>query len=138
MVAASACGGGIAHISAGRPAFSAGDPENYWVWHDGGGWHLRTTTASHSHRFHGWVEAVDGRITEVRATRLEWNDRVRAVPRGIEFDFVTDGNEDGFDWRVSSGCNRFHLQIDGVERPDRVHIGGASHIPSEMPFARCT
>jgi len=132
-----ACGGGVVRISPGRPAFAAGSRESYWIWHDEGRWHLRTTTAARLHRFHGWVEPMDGRITDVRATRLEWGDRIRAVPRGIEFDFETDGAEDGFDWRVSSGCNRFFLEVDGAPSPDHVHLGGAGHVPVEMPFARC-
>ena len=132
-----ACAGTIPRISPGRPAFASGSPESYWIWHDPAGWHLRTTTRAQLHRFHGWVEAIDGRIGEVHPSRLEWNDRIRIAPRGIEFDFSTDGGEDGFDWRVSSGCNRFYLQVDGVAAPERVHLGGQSHVPVEMPFARC-
>jgi hypothetical protein len=134
---AAACGGGIPHIIPGRPGFASGSPESYWVWHDPEGWHLRTTTAHHAHRFHGVVEPVDGAIADLRPTRLEWNDRVRAIPRGIEFDFETDGAEDGFDWHVTSGCNRFYLEVDGVPRPDLVHVGREAHIPHEIPFARC-
>jgi hypothetical protein len=132
-----ACGGGIPHIIAGRPAFEAGSPESYWVWHDEAGWHLRTTTARKPHHFHGWVEPVGGIITDLHATRTEWGDRIRLVPRGIEFDFETDGGEDGFDWRVSSGCNRFDLRVDGAERPGLVHVGAEGHHPDHIPFARC-
>jgi hypothetical protein len=124
-------------ISPGRPAFHSGSPEAYWVWHDEGGWHLRTTTAGARHRFHGWVEPIGGRVEDFRPTRLEWGDRVRVAARGIEFDFETAGAEDGFDWRVSSGCSRFELFIDGAAHPGKIHLGGAASHPHHTPFERC-
>jgi hypothetical protein len=137
LLLAAACGGGIVSVSPGRPPFHPGSREAYWIWHDEAAWHLRTTTASRMHRFHGWIEPIDGQVTEIRPTRLDWGDRIHKRPRGIEFDFSTDGSEDGFDWRVSSGCNRFFLEVDGVPRPELTHLGGADTSPVEMPFRRC-
>jgi hypothetical protein len=124
-------------IAPGRPLFAPGAPEAYWIWHDQGGWHLRTTTAGMPHRFHGLVVPLRGTIVDVRPTRLEWQDRIRMGPRGIEFDFVTQGGEDGFDWHVSSGCNRFETFVDGAARPGLVHLGGVGNRPHHVPFDRC-
>jgi hypothetical protein len=137
LMALAGCATHVAPIAPGRPAFHSGSPVGYWVWHDDGGWHLRTTTHRSRHRFHGWITAIDGRVDEVRPTRLEWRDRVHVGQRGVEFDFETDGDEDGFDWRVTSGCNRFELLVDG--RADRrvVHLGGPGYEPKGVPFSRC-
>ncbi len=125
-------------IPEGRPPeYRPGLPESYWVWHDGGGWHLRATTAGKLHRFHGFVEPAGGAITDVRPTRLEWNDRIRVMPRGIEFDFEAAGGDDGFDFHVSSGCARFFLYIDGGTHPQNVFIGAMQHHPHHIPFERC-
>ncbi len=119
------------------PGYRAGVPESYWVWHDAGAWHVRATTAGQVHRFHGWVEAAGGVIEGVHPTRLEWGDRIRVVPRGIEFSFEAAGGDDGFDFRTSSGCARFYLLIDGGERPGMVFIGADEHHPAHIPFERC-
>ncbi len=136
-VLASACGAHIVHIAPGRPAFRPGAPLAYWVWHGEGGWHLRTTTAGQRHHFHGWITAIDGGIVEVRPTRVERRDLVRIARRGVEFDFETEGGEDGFDWRSSSGCNRFELRVDGRADPRLVHLGGPGNEPAQIPFDRC-
>jgi hypothetical protein len=124
-------------IAPGRPYFGPGAPEAYWIWHDEGGWHLRTTTAGMAHRFHGTVLALGGQIMDARPSRPEWQDRIRMSPGGIAFDFVTQGGEEGFDWHVSSGCNRFEIYVDGVPRPGRVRLGGPSSVPRHVPFDRC-
>ena len=122
-------------IAPGQPVFGPGAPEAYWIWHDTGGWHLRSTTAGQAHRFHGMIVPVGGEITDARP--MGPPDRVRVGPGGISFDFVTRGGEDGFDWHVSSGCNRFEIYIDGVARPGHVRLGGPSNAPRHVPFDRC-
>ncbi|HUL61356.1 MAG TPA: hypothetical protein VLU43_18910 [Anaeromyxobacteraceae bacterium] len=124
-------------IAPGRPIFGPGAPEAYWIWHDGGGWHLRSTTAGMPHRFHGTILPLGGEITDARPIRPDLPDRVRVGPGGITFDLVTQGGEDGFDWHVSSGCNRFEIFIDGAARPGHVRLGGPSNSPQHVPFDRC-
>lgn len=125
-------------IVEGRPGgYRPGVPESYWTWHDAGGWHVRVTTAGLPHRFHGWVEPAGGVITDLRPTRIEWNDRIRMAPRGVEFDFQAAGGDDGFDFHVSSGCARFFLYMDGVGRPGRTFVGAAERHPRRIPFERC-
>jgi hypothetical protein len=124
-------------IASGRPAFGPGAPEAYWVWHDGGGWHLRSTTAGKPRRFHGTVVPLGGEITDARPIRPNDVERVRIAPGGIAFDFLTQGGEDGFDWHVSSGCNRFEIYVDGAARPGHVRLGGPANSPQHVPFDRC-
>ncbi len=124
-------------IQPGAPVYAPGAPEAYWVWHDAAGWHLRTTTAGQPHRFQGVVLPFGGEILEVRPLRAESRERIRTGAGGITFDLVTEGGEDGFDWRVSSGCNRFELYVDGAPRPGLVHVGAAAHHPRHVLFDRC-
>jgi hypothetical protein len=124
-------------ISPGRPYFAPGAPEAYWVWHDEAGWHLRTTTAGRAHRFHGTVVALGGQITDARPSRVEMREQIRMSPGGISFDMITQGGEQGFDWHVSSGCNRFEIFVDGAPRPGLVRLGGPSEPPRHIPFDRC-
>jgi hypothetical protein len=127
-------------VADGRPrGLQPGHPEAYWVWHDERGrhWHVRTTTTNHLHRFHGWV-FPDGQFTELRPTRMEWNDRIRGNANGIVFDFHTDGNEDGFDFKVSGNqCVRFYLNIDGRHEPGLVNIGATDAHPPHWHFKVC-
>ncbi|HUK65681.1 MAG TPA: hypothetical protein VLV17_02550 [Anaeromyxobacteraceae bacterium] len=137
LVAACATARPPPQIGPGRPVFAPGATEAYWIWHDQGGWHLRTTTAGAAHRFHGSVVALGGEMADVRPKRIEWKDRIRMSPSAISFDFVTQGGEEGFDWRVSSGCNRFEIFVDGTARPGLVRLGGAAVPPRHVPFDRC-
>jgi len=100
----------------GRPqALRPGAEVGYWIWSDRRGqWHVRTTSLMQPHRFHGGVVSEGALIEEVGATRLEWSDRIRASAGAIDFDFATQTDEDGFDFRVAGDrCLRFNLNIDG-------------------------
>jgi hypothetical protein len=124
-------------IAPGQPYFGPGAPEAYWLWHDEGGWHLRTTTAGRPHRFHGTVTPLGGQIIDLRPSHPRERERISMSPNGISFDLLTQGGENGFDWHVSSGCNRFEIFVDGAPRPGLVHLGGASEHPRHIPFDRC-
>jgi hypothetical protein len=127
------------NISAGRPSdLHAGAPEAFWIWHDAGGWHLRTTTETHLHRFTGRVWANKGEVGNVRSTRLELNDRFRRSGNFMTFDFQTQGGEDGFDFQIAeSNCASFYLQIDGKPRLDRTYIGASQKNPGGASFRLC-
>ena len=124
-------------IAPGRPPFGPGAPEAYWIWHNQGGWHLRTTTAGLAHRFHGAVVPLGGNIVDVRASRLEWQDRIPGGRAGDSVRLRDSGWRRRLDWHVTSGCNRFEIFIDGVARPGLVHLGGPAHQPRHVPFDRC-
>jgi len=139
LVALVGCGGAIPRISPGRPPVQAGSFRGYWIWHDEAtGWHLRVTTAGQLHRFSGTIQPAEGgSIAALAASRADWGTQVQLVGGVIQFAFEQQGGEDGFDWRVTSGCNTFDLQIDGQSVGSEVHLGGLDHIAGAMPFSRC-
>jgi hypothetical protein len=127
-------------VADGRPAgLHSGAPEAFWVWHDERGrfWHVRSTTAGMRHRFQGAVIS-DGVITNVNATDHSYADRIRADAKSVNFDFFTQGNEDGFDFRVAgSQCVRFYMTVDGRSEPNLVHIGRGNAHPGAWHFKLC-
>jgi len=127
------------NVAEGRPpAFKDGAPEAYWVWHDRGGWHVRTTTAHQQHRFQGRVWVGKGEVMDVHPSHNELGDRL--VQRGnfLTFDFTTKGHEDGFDFRIADGeCAKFNLLIDHRGQPDRIFVGGQGLMPTKHVFKVC-
>lgn len=60
------------------------------------------------------------------------------VDGDIAFNLVTEGNQDGFDFRVSTAtCVEFELRIDGDGDPTRIHLGAAQTHPSSAHFLLC-
>jgi hypothetical protein len=80
-----------------------------------------------------------GPITELKATAAEFNDHIRiASSNAVNFDFQTQGNEDGFDFRVAgSHCVRFYMTVDGRSDPQAVHIGRTNAHPNSWHFKLC-
>jgi hypothetical protein len=110
------------------------------VWHEdnGLGWHVRSTTHSQEHRFSGRVWVTEGSIADVHPSRIEYNDRIRISPKSVEFDFLTRGGIDGFDFGVAGArCVHFALFIDGKGDPGRVKIGGNDAHPTHHVFTAC-
>ena len=128
-------------IARGAPrGLQPGHPQTLWVWHDddGTGWHVRSTTHSQRHRFSGRVWVAEGSIANVNPTRLEFRDRLRMGPRGVEFDFETDGGIDGFDFQtVGTRCVHFALFVDGRGEPDKVKLGSSEARPRHHVFTVC-
>lgn len=112
----------------------------YWVWQGTkGDWHLRSTTAQQLHRFQGRIRPREGAsLNNVKATRLEWGDRVRVQGQDIVFDFSTQGGEDGFDFTLSgNACVEMDLRIDGAAHPKLVVIGKTEQAPAAGHFIVC-
>ncbi len=128
-------------VAAGRPpGLRPGAPLGYWIWHDDWArqWHVRATTRDQLHRFQGTVIGEGGPIVQFDATHADWGDRVRARPNGIDFDFQTQGEQDGFDFRVAGNhCVRFYMMVDGRPQPGAIHIGGGEARPSSWHFRLC-
>jgi hypothetical protein len=125
----------------GRPkGLKDGAPEAVWIWHEDHGkfWHVRTTTKKFLHRFTGAVYGDGGPITELKLTGLEYNDKIKAVQKGIGFDFETKGHEDGFDFKVAGNhCVRFQVKVDGKAEPKLVNIGATDAHPPHWHFKLC-
>ncbi len=107
------------------PSYRAWAPLSYYIWRDGGGWHLRSTTSGHYHQFQGQVQAPEGvynvRSTDPR-TPLEISGNV------ISFNYSVQGGEKGFDWS-GNGPMSFNLTVDGRDRSEKVRIGYAEQRP---------
>ena len=122
------------------PSMKEGAQLAYWIWRDKDGvtWHLRTTAGGPDHRFSGRIW-VDGTLSDLKAARLETNDRLKKEDEGVlVFDFVTNTAMDGFDFKVASGrCVTFHLLIDGKPAPQEVEIGQKEISVGSATFRLC-
>ncbi len=122
-------------IPEGRPPPEDTLAEGYRIWQDQDGCHLRASSDVRR-RFQGEIEAAWGEVSGFRAVG-DVAGHVETAPRTIRFDFFADaGGERGFDWRASSGCNRFEVYIDGDARPMRVLLPEGTS-PARVPFALC-
>jgi hypothetical protein len=133
----------------GRPeGFDAGDTGAVYVWHDGDGWHVRSTDRRPTdHHYTGTIRLLPGgaRFTAVRTVRDEKDDRVTVDGDNVlHYDLHTFASIDGFDFRV--GCQAdprarrdrerlaFHTMFDGHPVADRVRIGAEKRTPSSADF----
>lgn len=128
------------------------DNAKYFVWYEGGAWHLRTRAKSKAREFAGLIRVRGGRVTEIGSLAgLESNGRrgnrdrgfLRKGGREIAFLFRTapgrkmlDG-EDGFDFTVSDGATavEFELNVRGFAHPERILIGPDGTCPPSARFA---
>lgn len=122
----------------GRPSlYHIGAPEAYWIWHDKGGYHVRTTTPHRTHVFSGVVTLPSDKFSLIeRFGPAHKDDYVRKVDNRIEFSFASDRNVDGFDlWATWPHEATFHLMIDGNTATNRVFIGLYNAHPAQDPFS---
>ncbi|MDR3590842.1 MAG: hypothetical protein P4N41_14415 [Negativicutes bacterium] len=122
----------------GRPdAFDPGDSRGYFIWHDGNGLHLWTTTKGMRHQFSGEIR-TDGRFVDVHGRRLEADDWFRVGPERhvIKFDFTSEGGEDGVNFQIEGGDRvTFDLFIDGHRiHPGEIYIGDHGWHPEHSEF----
>jgi hypothetical protein len=127
----------------GEPkGFKAGDTVRYAVWHNKGGWHVRTTTAKKLHHFTGKILVEGGTIVGLEAHDLEFKGRfadwwrLQENRHELLIDFKTDRGIDGINFQVSNEAVRilFNLHVDGKHQKDLIHIGRAGLHPSVDPF----
>lgn len=122
----------------GMPAFKAGDPEAYFIWHDAAGWHLRVTTPKKRwHAFQGVVRTLSQAITDVKPTRAPLAAKLQTTGKAIHFDFEIFEGIDGFDWQTNEECLIVELRIDKQSMIERVHVGAKGETPLAMPFSAC-
>ncbi len=112
--------------------------ESYWVWHDGDGYHVRTTTAHDRHVFSGYVETARGGVW-VKSYQLRPDDVVRLTGNRIEFRLNTQRNLSGFDLRLDwSSEATLHLELDGSGGQkilDKVFVGSENSHPTSNPIS---
>ena len=132
----------------GRPdSLDAGDTGALYVWHDGDGWHVRTTDRRASdHHYTGTIRVLPGGgFADVRTVRDERDDHVSIDGGGVlRYDFHTFASIDGVDFRVTcpagaqSKADRqrlaFQARFDGQPVPDRVRIGDSKRSPRSADF----
>src|SRR5262249_28097532 len=110
--------------------------EAFWIWREGGAWHLRTTTKANMHKFTGWV-ATEG-LSSVTASKLEVADKVHVQNKMMHFEFTTAGHEDGLDFKTGADdCVRFQLRVDEKPEPNLIHIGLSAMHPAKAHFKLC-
>ena len=133
----------------GRPeSFDAGDTGAVYVWHDGDGWHVRSTdTRPTDHHYTGTIRLAPSgaSFTAVRPVRDEKDDRVSVDGDGtLHYDLHTFASIDGFDFRVACAPDHqarrdrerlgFHTMFDGHPVADRVRIGAEKRTPRSADF----
>jgi hypothetical protein len=128
-------------VAEGRPKdYKAGVPESYWVWQDakGNGWHVRVSTKENLHRFNGFL-AGDANLKNVKTTKAEWADRLKAKDKRAAFDFYVAGGADGIDFNTeANGCVRFYFLIDGKPADAaKIYLGKDGTHPEKAHFKLC-
>ncbi|HKA12630.1 MAG TPA: hypothetical protein VKI99_19380 [Candidatus Dormibacteraeota bacterium] len=133
----------------GRPdGFDAGDAGAVYVWHDGDGWHIRSTDKRPTdHHYTGSIHlSKGGSFTDLHPVRDEKDDTVSVDgDNTLHYDFHTFASIDGVDFRVTCPPQRgvdverqrltFHTMFDGRPIADRVRIGDAKQSPKAATFA---
>jgi len=132
----------------GRPdALDAGDAGAVYVWHDGDGWHIRTTDARPvDHHYTGTIrlQPAAANFADIRTVRDERDDHVSVDGTNtLRYDFHTFASIDGVDFHVTCPAGRrdgherlaFHTDFDGHPISDRVRIGDSKQSPKSADFA---
>ncbi len=130
----------------GAPAgFDAGDIGRTYVWHDGGGWHLRTTDARPGpHHYSGTITTSPGaKFVDVATVRLEPGDVLFVDDHQVlHYAFTTFDAIDGVNFRVTA-CDgdRNHEQLtfalhknDHGDDPNLIDLGVHRTHPGTDPF----
>ena len=122
-------------VGRARPARSE---IGYWIYVDDGWLHLRVTPGDRGHRFQGSVTALKGPLGTLALERANMSEQVAAQGDSIQFDLEpAKGADEGFRVRLDKACARFDLYVDGMHRPERVHLGPRQATPKAIPFERC-
>jgi hypothetical protein len=132
----------------GRPdGLDAGDAGAVYVWHDGDGWHIRTTDRrAVDHHYTGTIrlEPRAASFADIRTVRDERDDRVFVDGTNVlHYDFHTFASIDGADFRITCPARQradrqvlaFHTDFDGHPIADRVRIGDSKQSPKTADFA---
>ena len=132
----------------GRPDnFDAGDAGAVYVWHDGDGWHIRSTDARPvDHHYTGTIhlDPAAANFANIRTVRDERDDHVSVDGTNtLHYDFHTYASIDGVDFTITCPGGRrdgrerlaYHTDFDGHPISDRVRIGDRKQSPKSADFA---
>jgi hypothetical protein len=122
----------------GKPdAFNPGHSNGYFIWQDGKGLHLRTTTPGVEHVFSGTI-STDGTFENVFGKSRGADDsfHVNGDHDKITFKFTSTGGSDGIDLHVSDGSYvGFKLSMDEEDvDPANIFIGHDGWHPGSYKF----
>ena len=125
----------------GKPRAPIVDPERsaYWIWHSGGSWHLRVTTAGETHRFQGTVTAKSSPIQKLKFGDDRLRDHAAMLEHsGVQFDFERN-TPASIDFRLlnRAACIELDLYVDGMHRLERIYLGPYARSPLHMPIEVC-
>jgi hypothetical protein len=134
----------VALDPSGRPEGSIVDQTaRYYVWHDGQGWHLRTT-AKVGRNFNGAVRVKDAKIKTFKSVGLKRDNqgkaedvwRVNDARTELKFQFKTGKLSDGIDLVLDgdAGQIEFELNIDKQKNPRAIFVGRGLQHPATNPF----
>jgi hypothetical protein len=128
----------------GKPkGFGPGKVTAYWVWHEDGVWHFRTTGGGKgAHRFNGTIEVIGGQLVGLNGKKGEYAGKYvdryvfNKTLTAIAFDFRTDEGVDGLNFAVDPAATglRFTLAIDGEAHPKHIRVGKAGDHPAKAMF----
>jgi hypothetical protein len=121
-----------------------GDPDQlgrgatgYFIWHDDGGWRLRTHNDPSGVVYSGRIR-TDGTFRDVNLVRDESTEHMSVSDNGhtLNFRFRTFDYVDGLNFRVEGGSHlRFDLETNGHQTLVRhIFIGDAGRHPISNPF----
>jgi hypothetical protein len=114
-----------------------GDPVGYYIWHNDGGWHLRTHGPGDDHHLTARLR-TDGEFDNVDTVRLESRDDYTVLDGGhvLRLDFHTYNWTDGVNFNVHGGTSlRFDLELDDAQiAVDSIYLGRDGRHPRSNPF----
>ena len=120
----------------GRPAsFESGGTDGYYVWHDEGGLHLRTTNSAGVFEYSGTLR-TNGTFSDLQLLKAEPDDSVTLQDGGkkVTFRFKTAQGIDGFDIQASD-ATRMILKRNGQRLGvANIFLGLKSVHPVRNPF----
>jgi hypothetical protein len=126
----------------GRPEILMIDQSRrYYVWRDGQGWHLRSSSQK-TNTFEGRIVIKNGIISRCRPIGIDskgvnadgW--RLNRERNSLNFVMNTEKSLDGFDFDIAKEATaiEFDLLIAGERTPKRIFVGKAGKRPSSSHF----
>jgi hypothetical protein len=125
----------------GKPeGLKEGASRGWYVWHDDKGWHVRTTTKGHQHKFEGVIRVQEGRLKDPRPHELDGAARdwwkLSDDKQTLKLDLLTKGGKDGFNFKPDDEVKdiKFTLKIDNEPAPGKIYIGKMGLNPGQATF----